>query len=69
VDVSVCIMVLIATLLLAGCAGAVQIYLELMSDWMCSSDLPQRARTVKGASGRDEAPASLSRLRASRSTR
>jgi hypothetical protein len=58
-SVSVCVIVLIAALLLAGWAGAMQIYLELMSDWMRSSELPQRALTVRGASSRDEAPASL----------
>jgi hypothetical protein len=45
--------------IVAGCAGAMQIFLDLMSDWMRSSELPQRALTVRAASSRDEAPASL----------
>jgi hypothetical protein len=43
---------LIANLLVAGCAGAAQIYLELMLDLMGSSEHPQEAHAVQGASGR-----------------
>ena len=51
-SVSVLVVLLIANLLVAGCAGAVQIYLELMSDWMGSTEHPQGAHAVRGASGR-----------------
>jgi hypothetical protein len=43
VSVSVLVVLPIATLLLAGCAGAVQIYLGLISEWMGSSEDPQEA--------------------------
>jgi hypothetical protein len=51
VSVFVMVVLLIANLLVAGCAGAAQIYLELMSDWMGSSEHPQGALAVQGASG------------------
>lgn len=40
-SVSVWVVLPIATLLIAGCADAVQIYVELMPEWMGSPEHPQ----------------------------
>jgi hypothetical protein len=69
VSVPVLVVLPIATLLLAGCTGVVQIYLGLISEWLGPSEDPQGVQAVQGATRRDEAPASLSRPCASRSTR
>jgi hypothetical protein len=59
VSAFVLVVLAIATLFLAGCAGAVQICLRLISEWLGSSGDPQGAPAVHGARRRDEAPATL----------
>lgn len=51
-SIFVLVVLLIANLLVAGCAGVAQIYLELMSDLTGSSEHLQEAHAVQGASGR-----------------